>query len=334
MRQLSYGLALILLLGSCVTQKKYRELEADYDVLQRQNTELADIGAENNRLETSYRDSERLLRETTADLNATTARLDQLQRDYDLLTRRYDQLLNQNQEVLSVSSFEKSTLEAELARQQRELDNQTRELRGLERSLDARESNLTGIQQELQNTRAELGRMETELAQRSARVDELENLLETTTGQMQLLRSNLTDALLGFRAEDLQVTERNGKIYVSLSQNLLFPKGSSSLQSEGNRALVQLAGVLRSQPEIDILVEGHTDTDGTADRNWTLSAERAISVAEILINNGMDPRRVIPTGRAYYMPVAPNDTPANKALNRRVEIILTPKLDALYELVK
>lgn len=334
MRKLCCYLILTLFLSSCVTQKKFRELEADYDTLQRQNTELADIGAENNRLSTSYRESENLLRETTADLNSTTARLDQMQRDYDLLSRRYDQLLNQNQEVLSVSSFEKSTLEAELARQQRELDRQTRELRGLERSLNARESNLTGIQEELQNTRSELGRMETELAQRSARVDELEDLLASTTGQMQSLRNNLTNALLGFRAEDLKVTERNGKIYVSLSQNLLFPKGSSSLQSEGNRALVQLAGVLRNQPEIDVLVEGHTDTDGSADRNWTLSAERAISVAEILINNGMDPRRVVPTGRAYYLPLVPNDTPANKALNRRVEIILTPKLDALYELVK
>ena len=346
---------LLFLLSSCVAPLKYRELEADRDQLERQNRQLTDELASMEAGQRAARENESLLNEATRELNAVTSRMQQLQRDYDLLSRRYDQILNQNQEVLSVSSFEKSTLEAQLAEKERELDRQEQELRGLESSLnsrqnsiqavqqdletarrqmDAREDDLRTIRAELQRARSQIQTAEAELAQRSARVNELEQLLQQNQQQMQSLRAQINEAVRGFRAEDLAVTERNGKIYVSLNQNLLFPKGSATLQTEGNRALNQLATVLKNQPNLDILVEGHTDTDGTASRNWTLSAERAVTVTQMLINGGLDPKRVIPAGRAFYQPIAPNDTPANKQRNRRVEIVLSPRLDRLYELTR
>ena len=333
--------ALIFLIASCVSPRKFRELEEDRSQLERRNRELTDQIASLEVGQRAAREDKSLLDETTRQLNSITARFQQLQRDYDLLSRRYDQILNQNQETLSVSSFEKSTLEARLAEKERELDRQERELRGLENSLRSRQNNVQAVQQELETARRQMDARErdleelrVELAQRSARVDELERLLRANQQQMQLLRSQINEAVRGFRAEDLQVTERNGKIYVSLNQNLLFAKGSAALQSEGTRALSQLSTVLRNQRDLDILVEGHTDPDGTAAYNWELSAERAITVAKILINNGLDPQRVIPAGRAFYQPIAPNDTPANKQRNRRVELVLSPRLDRLFELAR
>jgi len=121
---------------------------------------------------------------------------------------------------------------------------------------------------------------------------------------------------------------------VSMSQQLLFRSGSNKLDREGRRAIRQLAQVLRNNQDIDIIVEGHTDTDGETGENWDLSVLRATTVVKELTDNGVDPRRLTASGRAFYEPVASNNSASGKAQNRRTEIIITPKLEELMDLVK
>src|SRR5699024_8631452 len=127
--------------------------------------------------------------------------------------------------------------------------------------------------------------------------------------------------------------QKNGKVYVSLSQNLLFATGSDRLDPKGVDAIKKLAEVLKNHEKIDIVVEGHTDDVGSVNRNWQLSTERALSVLKVLQDNQVNPDRLTASGRAFYAPVAPNDSDNNRALNRRTEIILSPDLSNLFKLV-
>jgi chemotaxis protein MotB len=151
---------------------------------------------------------------------------------------------------------------------------------------------------------------------------------------MAQLRTNLNQALLGFTAADMSISEKDGKLYVSLSQNLLFKTGSDQIDFRGKNALKQVAEALNANPDIDIMVEGHTDSDGAPAANWDLSVRRATAVVKILSDFGVSPARMTAAGRGLYAPVAPNDSAANKALNRRTDIILSPKLDQLYQMIK
>jgi len=158
--------------------------------------------------------------------------------------------------------------------------------------------------------------------------------LDMQRQSLQSLKNGLNNALRGFSASDLTVVERNGKIYVSMSQNLLFASGSKIIDKRGKDALAKLSEVLVTTPDIDILVEGHTDTDGTADFNWDLSVARGTAVVKELTSHGVDPKRLTAAGRSFFIPVASNDTEDGKAKNRRTEIILSPKLDQLYKLLE
>ena len=139
---------------------------------------------------------------------------------------------------------------------------------------------------------------------------------------------------VAFLASDLTVEEKDGKIYVSMSQNLLFASGSNKLDQKGKDALAKLATVLSANPNIEILVEEHTATDGTPEFNWDLSVTRATAVVKELTSHGLEPKRVTAAGRAFYVPVDSNDTDQGKTRNRRTEIILAPKYDQLYKLLK
>jgi chemotaxis protein MotB len=148
----------------------------------------------------------------------------------------------------------------------------------------------------------------------------------------------VSKALLSFNSSDLQVKLKDGKVYVSLSEQLLFKSGSSKVDPKGQEALKKLATVLQEQKDVNVVVEGHTDnvpmraTGGITD-NWDLSALRATDIARLLTASGVEPSRITASGRSQYVPVAPNDSPQNKAINRRTEIILTPKLDELFKIL-
>jgi len=148
----------------------------------------------------------------------------------------------------------------------------------------------------------------------------------------------MTDALVGFNASDLSISQKNGKVYVSLSENLLFPSGSAVVNPQGKEALSRLADVLNVNPDISVDIEGHTDSIPIRKKyedNWALSTARATSIVRILVNDyKVDPVRVIASGHSLYDPVDSNSTEEGRARNRRTEIILSPKLDELYKLLE
>jgi chemotaxis protein MotB len=185
-----------------------------------------------------------------------------------------------------------------------------------------------------------VGELSSDLQKREARLKEVEGILRKRDEATNALKNKLQQALLGFQQNGLTVDIRNGKVYVSLTDKLLFPSGSIVIDTRGKQALQQLAAVLNKEPDINIAVEGHTDNKkvvnlGQIKDNWDLSVLRATSVSRYLTEvEKIDPRRITATGKGEFQPVDASNTPDALAKNRRIEIVLTPKLDELYNLIK
>ncbi len=211
------------------------------------------------------------------------------------------------------------------------------QVRGLRAELYGMAGNARMTAEELEARKRELKAKDAELQEKARRMDDLDSRLQAQTAAMTSLRKKVADALVNFKAEDLSVSMRDGKVYVSLSEKLLFPSGSAAVEPKGKEAITKLAAVMSSNADIDMMVEGHTDNvpikRGRFDDNWDLSTARATSIVRILQTAGMDPKRVAAAGRSEFMPIAPNDTPEGKQRNRRTEIILIPQLDELYRTV-
>lgn len=311
---------------ACVSQKTVQDLEERLAYYQEEAEDADSLRLLNQNMHNVSMEKDAKLKNAVQELERVSVANQSLNQNYQDLLDRYNGLLDQNKNMLSTSTYEKRSLQEQLAAQQAELDQKAQYLANLEYELQQREARLNQIERGYTN-------LEGDLAERNKRIMELESMVNTQEQRMSSVRETLRSTLRGFSSEDLSVTEKFGKIYVSLSQNLLFRSGSDRVESQGIQALTQLARALNQNPDVEIMVEGHTDTDGSAATNWDLSVQRATSVVKVLTANGVDPTRVIASGRAFYLPVAPNDSEANKAKNRRTEIILSPKLDQLYELI-
>ncbi|MBO3272608.1 OmpA family protein [Hymenobacter sp. NBH84] len=207
------------------------------------------------------------------------------------------------------------------------------------KDLARREAELGELDVNLKKSRTQIDQLNTDLKTREAKLAELQQALAAKDKAVNDLRAKVNNALLGFKSNDLKVELRNGKVYVSLSEQLLFKSGSTKVDPKGQDALKKLAQVLQEQPDVNVVVEGHTDnvpiSRGTAGMqdNWDLSVLRATEIARLLTVSGVAPQRVTASGRSQYLPIAPNDNAADKALNRRTEIILTPKLNELFQIL-
>ena len=234
-------------------------------------------------------------------------------------------------------ALEKSALSTAKARNEEEMRNS---LLSKNQQVNQLNQNLGDAETDIKNKNADLQSKDADLQSKNARIAELQNALAQKDAATKALRQRVSDALLGFNAQDLQVSVKNGKVYVSLSEQLLFKSGSTKVDPKGQDALRKLAVALKDNKDVNVLVEGHTDnvpikgaTASGARDNWDLSVMRATEITRLLTTAGMDPAQVTPSGRAEFLPIAPNDTPANKALNRRTDIILTPKLDELFSIL-
>ena len=185
----------------------------------------------------------------------------------------------------------------------------------------------------------EIAIKESQLLKRSERVNQLEELMSQQKESLQLLKKSLSDALLNFEGNGLTVVQRDGKVYVSMENKLLFKSGSWEVGSEGKKALEQLGVVLAENPDIVVLIEGHTDNvpfspKGALASNWDLSTKRATSMVNILLENKLIlPQNLTAAGRGEFMPIAPNNTSAGRAVNRRIEVILSPQWDEINALL-
>ncbi|MGC4021093.1 MAG: OmpA family protein [Cyclobacteriaceae bacterium] len=209
----------------------------------------------------------------------------------------------------------------------------------LSQDLTQQRDQLLAIQDNLEKTRKANDSLSNSLAERERKVNELEQVLANKDKAVQDLKNKITNALLNFKENDLTVKVKNGKVYVSLAEQLLFGSGSTTVDKKGAGALQQLAKAIKDQKDIHVMIEGHTDNVPIAknaqqyEDNWDLSVLRATSITRILIKAGMSPSQVVAAGKGEFSPVAPNDNAQNKQKNRRTEIIVTPNLDQLFKIL-
>ncbi|GAA4783722.1 OmpA family protein [Olivibacter ginsenosidimutans] len=199
---------------------------------------------------------------------------------------------------------------------------------------------LVSLEQHLSSSSSEVKKLSANLAEREQRLQEVEDILHKRDEANNRLKNTLQQALLGFQENGLSVDMHEGKVYVRLADKLLFSSGSIVIDERGKQALTELAKVLNTRPEINIAVEGHTDDQkvrslGQIKDNWDLSVLRSTSVVRFLTQEeGVDPRRLTATGKGEFTPIDTADTSEARSANRRIEIVLSPKLDELYELIK
>src|SRR3569833_1754113 len=234
-----------------------------------------------------------------------------------------------------------NTLEAQVSALQADTMHLHHQIAELQNSYNTLNTNYNMLIDNYSNSSTKVTQLSSDLQKREQRLKEVEDALKKRDAASAALRDKLQKALLGFQSSGLSVDIRDGKVYVSLADKLLFPSGSITIDQHGKDALVQLAAVLNKEPDINIAVEGHTDTKkvhnlGQIKDNWDLSVLRATSVTRFLTDapQGVDPHRLTATGKSEFQPVDPGETPDALAKNRRIEIVLSPKLDELYNLIK
>lgn len=319
--QVAAALAAIALLSACVSPKKYSELQSSYDATV-QRAESLKVEAEKARVAANESEAQKskalaALNVAIKDTTAQGAEMRKLQRAYRDLNSNYEYALKNNSRLVQENLTENKAM--------------------LER-MEALAARLAAKEDSLKREQDRLIGLEIALQQREQRVAELERLISRKDSAAAYLRQRLADALLGFKDRGLTVSMRNGQVYVSLDNRLMFASGSWDVQPDGASALGELAKVLNENKDLKIAVEGHTDSDAfngkTAVKdNWDLSVMRATSVVKILVGKGVTPQRVQAAGRGEFLPISSNDNPEGKAKNRRTEIIITPNLGELAELI-
>ncbi|MDP3359773.1 MAG: OmpA family protein [Lutibacter sp.] len=299
--------------NSCVSKKVYQELETKFNNLRSSNTALIE---EKDNLLAAKKTLEADLEKLNSDYSALKTQKEILDSEFASVQNKYKNL-DESYNVLSTQSSKKL---AEQSQKNQELLYQ----------LEEKERKLA-----LESDRLE--KLQNELAQRSNQINELQGLIDAKEAQMQQLKNAISSALLNFEGKGLTVVQKNGKIYVSMENKLLFDSGSWAVGSEGKVAVEQLASVLAKNPDINVLIEGHTDnvpyTGATITDNWDLSVKRATAIVRILQNKGVNPTQITAAGRSEYVMVGSNATPEGKAKNRRIEIILAPNLDEISKLL-
>lgn len=189
-----------------------------------------------------------------------------------------------------------------------------------------------------QDTKKQLTSTQAQIAEQRKKLEELQSFIDQQHRATDALRKKIADALVGFNSSELTVTQKNGRVYISMQESLLFPSGSAEVNPKGKEALSKVAGVLKAGSDINIDIEGHTDSLPIHNKNyadnWALSTARATSIAHVLIDDyEVSPVKLVASGRSSYDPVATNSTAEGRAKNRRTEIILEPRLDELMQLL-
>jgi chemotaxis protein MotB len=300
-----------------VSKKIYTDLENKYTDLKKENRLIADENEELHKANAQFNEENKMLK---AELDKLKADRDKLQADCTATTNNLKTLKD------SYAALEKNSNDA--------LESNMNKNRELLAQLGAKEKALAAEQDRL-------NKLKNELASNTKRLNELESMIAAKDASMKKLKETLSKALNAFEGKGLTVEQKNGKVYVSMENKLLFQTGSWAVGSEGRKAVVEVGKVLAQNPDITVLIEGHTDNDkilgnigGGIENNWDLSTKRATAIVTILgENNGIRKQNLTAAGRGEYAPLMSNDTPDGKAKNRRIEIILTPKLDEISKML-
>ena len=323
-------IVIVMFSVSCVSGRKFGRLQ---DTSRQFMNERDDFKTDNIRLEMQNREIEAKLAGLEKEMgsvkqdiaNAESLR-DKAVDDYNKISTRYSELQNAQDDLIKGNVKETQKLLTELQAAQANLQKKEDLLRQLEQNLDTKKSSLDELTFELEK--------------RNARMAELEKILDAQKKIVQDLKNKVSEALLGFENNGLTVTMKNGKVYVSLDEKLLFKSASWDIDANGKNALKKLAGVLEKNPDIQVMIEGHTDNvpynpgSSQLKDNWDLSVKRATTVIRVLLEGSkIDANRLTASGRSEYLPVDNRNTTDARQKNRRTEIVLTPDLTELYKLI-
>ena len=304
-------------LTSCVSKKVYTELEDKHTALKKEARQLSDdndaLSSANNQFDLENAALQKSLNERTSERDKLKSQLQAAENNLQNLQTSYAALEKNSDDVLQSNMAKNRELLAEL------------EAKG--KKLAAEQDRFNKLKGDLQEN--------------SQRLAELENIMAAKDASMRKLKETLSKALNNFEGKGLSVHQKDGKVYVSMENKLLFQTGSWAVGSEGRKAVEEVAKVLAQNPDISVLIEGHTDNDkimGTlasgVENNWDLSTKRATAIVNIITENKqINKQNLTAAGRSEFEPIASNANIEGKAKNRRIEIILTPKLDAISKLL-
>lgn len=304
---------------ACVPQRKYAEMETRKKTAEADNAELR---ARNEKLQTTVTEQtaaidvkDKQIEQLKADSTLLGKSYRQLRTQYDKINELNDILSNKNSQMLQHASEENRKLLTDLNKAQEQLQIKEDALKVLEKAVDAKQA---------------------AIKDREERLQELESLLKAQNEASEALRVKVQQALLGFKDKGLTVTQKDGKVYVSMEAKLLFASGSTTVDPNGRKALIDLAKAIENEVDMEIIVEGHTDTDRISSSsiprdNWELSVLRATEVIKIMTaNSNIKPAVLTAAGRSEFHPVSSTD----KSKNRRIEIVLQPDLGELYKIIE
>ena len=325
-----YLLLCLISFSSCVTPKVYNALfdenEAIKLALQNQEKESIRMQSQIEELEGEISSLRTKIQNLKNDSILNGGSLIALQNKYESLEESYDLLTSKNSRQMAEKAKETKKLLENLEQAQSELFSKEDELTKLSYSLQTKEEELKLAQEKLDA--------------RSMRVAELESIINKKDSIVTALKRSISKALIGLEGEGLTIVQKNGKVYVSLEEDLLFASGKYEVNNTGFSALSKLSSVLASQQDLEILVEGHTDSiplsgKGLIKDNWDLSVMRATNVVKVLTENKeLNPLQLTAAGRAEFVPIASNSTISGRSANRRIEMILSPNLDDLFKLLE
>jgi len=299
-------------LSSCVSMNKYKSLDADYQSVLKQRNEL--------------NDKFNALSRENSDLQSRTQELEAKVRDMQLVTEERDKLQKELKDLRAMM--------------ERQNADYTKETTGMSKQIQADRDALLRKEDELLKRLQQIEQMQAEMELRNRRMAELETILARKDSAVNALKAKVSAALLGFEGKGLTVTQKNGKVYVSMEDKLLFKSGSYDIDPKGAEAVKELGKVLALNTDINVMIEGHTDdvpykTKTELKDNWDLSVKRATTVVRVLLENkGVAPQRVVAAGHSEYAPLDNRATAEARQKNRRTEIILTPKLDELLNILE
>jgi chemotaxis protein MotB len=307
-KKISIGLLILALSTSCVSKKIYNDLETKFADLKKENRTISD---ENAALLASKKQLESEKAALQTNLDDVNANLAKVQADYAAAKDKMKIMQD------SYAALEKNSNES--------LEANMKKNRELLAQLDAKAKALALEQEKLNAS--------------SQRLKELEDLIAAKEASMKKLKETLSKALNSFEGKGLTVEQKNGKVYVSMENKLLFNSGSWAVGSEGKKAVIEVGKVLGDNPDISVLIEGHTDNDpyvgsGVITDNWDLSTKRATAIVTILSENKkVNKQNLTAAGRSEFSPLTSNATAEGKSKNRRIEIILTPRLDEISKML-
>ena len=330
MKKLYILLFIVAGFSSCVPTQQFRDvsdksnkLEVDRDQLMMENEQLT---VENTEMRAKMKFVKEEKEQFVEDSIRLYNEISGLKTEIDKLTRQYNDLQSTHDALLKGN-----------ARETRRLLNQ---LQATQTDLQKKEDRLRDLEGNVMEGRQDITRMKAELEARNAKLTELENILSRKDSAVNALKESVSKALMGFEGKGLTVEMKNGKVYVSMDEKLLFRSGSYDVDARGKQALQDLGKVLERNKDVNIMIEGHTDdvpyrSGSVINDNWDLSVLRATSVLKILSANGkINPSRLTAAGRSEFQPVDSAKTPEARSKNRRTEIILTPKLDELLRILE